>query len=266
MSASAAPTDNDKTILKATIASVLSLDVTSIQNFIINSCEYNNDELVQCTEITRRLLGASGALSPSQGPAGREGGPKAGIGRRVEHPPRSDPDGHLEFATRRRLREGRWKSRRLVIAYEWIVSFDVVVSLSTLNDDSISSGGDLAKAVSKTLSADLGDAVAAAGIDATVESAESDSPNDDSTDDNSSDDDGGISGAAIGGIVAGAVILIGAIAYAAHMYFTNKNQAGAKVIPGEQEGAVAVPAPEKDAGAGVVVEQSEQSLESGDDK
>jgi hypothetical protein len=142
----------------------------------------------------------------------------------------------------------------------------VVVSLSTLDDSSISSGGDLAKAVSQTLSTDLGDAVAAAGIDATVESAESDSPNDDSTDDNSSDDDGGISGAAIGGIVAGAVILIGAIAYAAHMYFTNKNQAGAKVIPGEQEGAVAVPAPEKDAGAGVVVEQSEQSLESGDDK
>jgi hypothetical protein len=214
MSASAAPTDNDKTILKATIASVLSLDVTSIQNFIINSCEYNNDELVQCTEITRRLLGASGALSPSQGPAGREGGPKAGIGRRVEHPPRSDPDGHLEFATRRRLREGRWKSRRLVIAYEWIVSFDVVVSLSTLNDDSISSGGDLAKAVSKTLSADLGDAVAAAGIDATVESVVSESATDDSTDDNSSDDGGKSSVAAIaGGSVGGAVLLFGAIAF-----------------------------------------------------
>ena len=53
------------------------------------------------------------------------------------------------------------------------------------------------------------------------------------------------------------------IAAVRHGRATKKKLEGAKVIPGEQDG-LAVPAPEKDSAAGVVVEQSEKSLESGD--
>ena len=53
------------------------------------------------------------------------------------------------------------------------------------------------------------------------------------------------------------------IAAVRHGRAMKKKLEGAKVIPGEQDG-LAVPAPEKDSAAGVVVEQSEKSLESGD--
>jgi hypothetical protein len=147
MSASAAPTNADKAILKTAIASVVSVDESSIRNFAVT---------------------------------------------------------HTAGARRRRLR---------ATMYTWTVSFDIVVSLSSLADDSISSAADLSSSVSNSLDKNLEDALSTAGVDLSVESVESSAPNEDSTDDNSSDDGGASSAGAIaGGVVGGVVLLFGSIA------------------------------------------------------
>ena len=109
---------------------------------------------------------------------------------------------------RRRLSAGtRPKSRYLATAYTWSVTFDVVVSLSALTDDSISSAADLSSSVSKSLDKNLEESLSTAGLDVSVESVDSSTPNDDST-----DDDGASSAAIfIGGVVGGSMVLCVAI-------------------------------------------------------
>ena len=159
MTASAAPTSSDEATLKTTIATELSVDSSTIRDFVVTS-----------TETARRL--------------------------------------------RRFLLLSVVGERRLASSYTWIVSFSIVVSLSALTDDSITSASAFESTVQKSLSSGLEDALSAAGVEVSVESVETSIAESDGNDDDD-DDDGGASSAGaimITGIAVGAALLLGLIA------------------------------------------------------
>ena len=163
MTASAAPTSADEATLKTTIATELSVDSSTIRDFVVTS-----------TETARRLL--------------------------------------------RFLLLSVVGERRLASSYTWTVSFSIVVSLSALTDDSITSASAFESTVQKSLSSGLEDALSAAGVEVTVESVEASNPESDGNDDDDDDDDddgGGSSAGAIivTGIAVGAALLLGLIAW-----------------------------------------------------
>ena len=154
VTASAAPTNSDESTLKTTIATELSVDSSTIRDFVVTS-----------TETARRL--------------------------------------------RRFLLLSVVGERRLASSYTWTVSFSIVVSLSALTDDSITSASAFESTVQKSLSSGLEDALSAAGVEVTVESVEASNPESDGN-----DDDGSSAGAIIvTGIAVGAALLLGLIAW-----------------------------------------------------
>ena len=159
MTASAAPTSADEATLKTTIATELSVDSSTIRDFVVTS-----------TETARRL--------------------------------------------RRFLLLSGVGERRLASSYTWTVSFSIVVSLSALTDDSITSASAFESTVQKSLSSGLEDALSAAGVEVTVESVEASNPESDGNDDDDDDDGGSSAGAIIvTGIAVGAALLLGLIAW-----------------------------------------------------
>ena len=159
MTASAAPTSSDEATLKTTIATELSVDSSTIRDFVVTS-----------TETARRL--------------------------------------------RRFLLLSVVGERRLASSYTWTVSFSIVVSLSALTDDSITSASAFESTVQKSLSSGLEDALSAAGVEVTVESVEASNPESDGNDDDDDDDGGSSAGAIIvTGIAVGAALLLGLIAW-----------------------------------------------------
>jgi hypothetical protein len=110
----------------------------------------------------------------------------------------------------------RQRLRRLLSSYTWSVSFSIVVSLSSLNDDSIGSASAFQSSVTTALSSGLESSLAEAGLDVTVESVTASISDDDGYGDN--DDGGGSASAAIGAGVgaAGAVLLLAAYAWWRH--------------------------------------------------
>ena len=121
---------------------------------------------------------------------------------------------HTADTTRRRLLSRA--ARRLATTYTWSVSFDIVVPLSALSDDSISSAADLSSSVFKSLDKGLEDAVSSAGIDATVDDVATSTPNDDITNDDDDDGSASSAGIIIGGAAGGGVLMIGLVAFAVY--------------------------------------------------
>ena len=166
ITASAAPTSADKATLKSTIATELSVDASTIRDFVVTWTE------------ARRL-----------------------------------------------------RRRRLLSSYTWSVSFSIVVSLSALTDDSIGSASEFESVVKSALSSDLESALAAAGLDVTVESVTTVSRSDDDGNDNGG---GSSSGASVGVIVGssvGALFFI-VLLMGAYVWHRRRTQ---KLHPGDAE-------------------------------
>jgi hypothetical protein len=136
---------------------------------------------------------------------------------------------------RRRVRSVPHGLRRLTTTYVWYVTFDIVVSLSALNDDSVTSAAALKSMVSKALDSGLESALADAGMDVSVESVSTTAEDDTYTEDD--DKDGGPSD--LGPIIiasVGGVLLLGALAGVAWAITRRRASAGATISIQQPQG------------------------------
>ena len=69
--------------------------------------------------------------------------------------------------------------RRLTGSYIWTVSFDIVVPLNSLSDDSVTSASTFESVVAKALDTGLEDALSAAGVEVSVQSVTTSAADDD---------------------------------------------------------------------------------------
>jgi hypothetical protein len=103
-------------------------------------------------------------------------------------------------------------SERRLVTYTWAVSFSIVVSLSALTDDSITSASDFEATVHKFLFLDLEGALSAAGLEVSVESVNAGSgdysyDDDDNDDYNTADEVINVAVYGAAALVAGALLL-----------------------------------------------------------
>ena len=190
IASSAAPTSNDKATLKTTIASELSVDESTIRNFVVTSTATTTS-----TRVRRRHLAAT---------------------------------------------------------YTWAVSFSVVVSLSALNDDSVTSASAFESVVIGALDSSLESALADAGVEVSVEAVETSTPaSDDDASGSSGKNKSGISSAGvavIAGAVMGGVLLIKAIAWLVRQRRTkvdNWSMRGMGELHSATAGAAVAPKPKQ---------------------
>ena len=190
IASSAAPTSNDKATLKTTIASELSVDESTIRNFVVTSTATTTS-----TRVRRRHLAAT---------------------------------------------------------YTWAVSFSVVVSLSALNDDSVTSASAFESVVIGALDSSLESALADAGVEVSVEAVETSTPaSDDDASGSSGKNKSAISSAGvavIAGAVMGGVLLIKAIAWLVRQRRTkvdNWSMRGMGELHSATAGAAVAPKPKQ---------------------
>ena len=121
MSASAAPTSDDEASLKTTIASELSVDLSTIRDFTVTSTVVN--------ATTAAAQRRRGSLLRARALASAE------------------KDSHPSHSVRH--------DRSLATKYKWVVSFSIVVSLGELNDGSVTSASAFESFVTRALDSGL---------------------------------------------------------------------------------------------------------------